>query len=89
MAPSNPTWTPSPKTAILLTLSRKKGQGRCESIKKFRGLILAQVRAKKYLDRVENATRKTVFSEICFVVRVSFCPKFLMNLNMMFTSYVP
>ena len=47
---------------------------------------MAQVKATQYLDRVENATRKTVFSESCFKVRVSFCPKFSMNLNTMVTS---
>ena len=41
-----------------------------------RGLLYGEVHiARQYLDRVENVTRKTVFSESCFIVRVSFCPK--------------
>ena len=82
MAPSNPPRTPAPKTNTLLTLSRtvrEKGE-----MKIFRETELAQVSAKQYLDRVEKATRKAVFSESCFKVRVSFYPKFSMNLNTIF-----
>ena len=46
-------------------------------------------RPVQYLGRVENATKKTVFSESCFIVRVSFCPKFSIYLRMMLISYVP
>ena len=80
MAPSDPSWTLAPKTVTLLTLSRtvrEKGE-----MKIFRETELAQVISKQYLDRVENATRKAVFSESCFKVRVSLSPKFSKNLNM-------
>ena len=40
----------------------------------------------QYLDRVENATKKTVFSESCFIVRVSFCPKFSIYLRTILIS---
>ena len=43
---------------------------------------------KQYLGRVENATRKAVFSDSCFRVSDSFWPKFSMCLNTMETSYV-
>ena len=42
---------------------------------------MAQVSAKQYLDRVEKTTRKAIFSESCFKVRVSFCLIFSMNLK--------
>ena len=78
-APSDPSWTPTPKTDTLLTLSRtvrEKGE-----MKIFKETELAQVSAKQYLDRVENTTRKAVFSESCFKVRASFCPIFSMNIK--------
>ena len=45
---------------------------------------MAQVSVKQYLYRDEKATRKAVFSESYFKVRVSFYPKFSMNLNTIF-----
>ncbi len=54
-----------------------------------RRLICSCVRAKQFLDRVKNTTRKAVFSESCFNVRVSFCPKLSMNLSMILISLVP
>ena len=76
---SDPSRTPAPKTDILHTLSRivrEKGE-----MKIFKETELAQVSAKQYLERVENTTRKTVFSESCFKVRVSFCLILSMNLK--------
>ena len=51
-----------------------------------RGLRRRGSHADQYLDRVENATKKTVFSESCFIVRVSFCPKLSIYLRTMFIS---
>ena len=79
MAPSNASWTPAPKTDTLLTLSRtvrEKGE-----MNIFRETELAQFSAKQYLYRVENATRKAVFSESCLFDSVSFSPKLSMCLK--------
>ena len=74
----------APKTDTLLTLSRtvkEKGE-----MKIYKETELAQVNAKQYLDRVENTTRKAVFLESSFKVRVSFCPIFSMNLKTILIS---
>ena len=50
-------------------------------MKIFKETKLTQVSAKQYLERVKNTIRKTVFSESCFKVRVSFCLIFSMKLK--------
>ena len=86
MAPSKSSWTTDPKTNILLTLSRTVKEKRDK--KGFGKDILVKCWTKPYLDRVESATRKAVFSDSCFRVSVSFSPKLSMCLKMMETLYV-
>ena len=83
VALSKPSWTTDPKTDILLILSRTVKEKRDE--KGFGKDILVKCGTKPYLDRVENATRKAVFSDSYFRVNVSFSPKLSMNLNIIVT----
>merc|ERR1712240_14517 len=63
--------------------------GRKEAIKGFGKDILVECGTKPYLDRVENSTRKAVFSDSCFRVSVSFSPILFMCFNITVMSYVP
>ena len=78
-----------PLTPRLIYCSLWVGQSRRKETKKGLGKdILVKCGTNPYLDRVENATRKAVFSDSCFRVSDSFWPKFSMCLNMTVTSYV-
>ena len=61
VALSKPSRTTDPKTDILLILSRTVKEKRDK--KGFGKDILVKCGTKPYLDRVENATRKTVFPD--------------------------